>query len=105
MSLKHIIEGFRNHLIPPAELKEKIQEVSDKRMAICNPCDFNSDNAKRAGKKIKYPWRPDTHCILCDCNLIAKSKALSDACPIKKWLAETDEATAEELKKQLSDDD
>jgi len=90
----HIYEGWRNHLIPPNELKAKILETADERMAICNACEYNSKVAKRRG-----PAR----CMDCGCPLIAKTKCLSCYCelPSPRW----DAVLTEEQDEILNNDD
>lgn len=78
MNFKQIYEGWRNKVIPPANLRKTIQDVSSERLAICNNCVYHSKNHNT-------PMRPDAHCTDCGCNLDAKSKCLSCECPRKKW--------------------
>ena len=77
MLILKIIEGWRNQIAPPEELKEVIKEVSSERLVICNDCPFHSKNFKSL--------RPDAHCTKCSCTLSAKTKCLSCECPEKKW--------------------
>ena len=80
MSIKHIYEGWRNHLLPPGAMKELITKVSDERLEICRACPFHSSN------KVGYEtMRIDEHCTKCGCPLIAKTKSLSSSCPVNKW--------------------
>lgn len=77
MSLKisEIIEGWRNKLVPPEELKDIITVVSKNRNIICMNCKFHS--------RFHYtPLRPDDHCTHCGCTLSAKTKCLSCSCPL-----------------------
>ena len=87
LNFKEIIEGWRNHLVPPVELKEMIDGVARERMIICNGCPLQSDNAKAAGtyNGIRF----DLHCTKCGCPLAAKTKSLSSSCPIGNWTAIT----------------
>ena len=78
LNFKQIYEGWRNKIVPPAELRDTIQQVSAERIAICNSCVFHSKNHDT-------PLRPDDHCTNCGCNLDAKTKCLSCDCPIRKW--------------------
>ena len=79
--LGQIIEGWRNKIIPPEDLKSIIDKVSLHRIVICNECEFHSKNHDR-------PLRPDAHCTKCGCTLSAKTKCLSCKCPLNKpkWL-------------------
>jgi hypothetical protein len=36
-----IYEGWRNKLIPPAHLKDIIEETAKERMEICNGCELS----------------------------------------------------------------
>lgn len=93
MKIKEILEGWRNHLIPPSDIRDKIEEVSKQRLSICRGCEFNSENAKKNGY---VTMRPDEFCVSCGCPLITKTKCLSCECPLKKWLAlATDEEDSE----------
>jgi hypothetical protein len=77
-----IYEGWRNHLFPPEKIRLLILEVSEERLSICDECKFNSANIKKKNK-----LRPDIHCTLCECTLLAKTKCLSCECPKKFWTA------------------
>lgn len=76
MNIEEIISGWRNHIIPPKELKEFISKVSEERLSICKACEFNS-----TPDKIKFYSR----CKVCKCPLIQKSKSLKSKCPVDKW--------------------
>lgn len=93
INLLHIIEGWRNHLIPPEVLKQKILEVSNERLAICRKCEHNSINAPA------HTWVNDIyeHCTNCGCPLIAKTKCLSAGCELKRWDAIITEEEEETL--------
>ena len=79
INLSQIYEGWRNNLIPPADLKAQIIEVGKNRMKICLECDQHSMYHKTN--------RPDDHCTNCGCTLSAKTKCLSCSCPLNKWQA------------------
>jgi hypothetical protein len=78
MKIKHLIEGWRNNILPPKEQAELIAKVSHTRMSICNQCEHHSKNHNT-------PLRPDDHCVECGCTLAAKTKCLDCDCPLKKW--------------------
>jgi hypothetical protein len=80
MKLSEIYEGWKNHLSPSKYLKEKIAEVSAKRLEICRSCPFHSS--------FHTTGRPDEHCTDCGCTLLPKTKCLSCSCPQNKWGAE-----------------
>lgn len=77
--IQQIIEGWRNHVVPPEELKEVIKITSEERMNICNDCEHISTKHSSI--------RLDVHCTNCGCTLSAKTKCLSCNCPLNKWTA------------------
>ena len=79
INVGQIYEGWKNKLLPDADMVEQIELVSTERMAICDACPNHSSNHKTT--------RPDAHCVSCGCTLSAKTKCLSCTCPINKWLA------------------
>lgn len=79
MKLRHLIEGWRNNILPPRDKADLINQVSQSRMNKCNQCEKHSKNHST-------PLRPDDHCVECGCNLNAKTKCLDCDCPLKKWL-------------------
>ena len=87
--VKQIIEGWRNNIIPPEELKDVIAVTSKERMEICNNCEHVSTKHKTL--------RLDVHCTNCGCTLSAKTKCLSCSCPLNKWKA----VISEEQQKQI----
>jgi len=95
INFSQIYEGWRNKLIPPADMKDMIQQVSKERVTICNDCPFHSKNHST-------PLRPDAHCTDCGCNLEAKSACLSCSCPQDKWLAVVDQDEEEQLKSNIN---
>lgn len=103
LNFKEIIEGWRNHLVPPKDLKEFITEVSEDRLSICAGCPFQSDNARVNGQNI---FRMDLHCTKCGCPLAAKTKSLSSKCPLypPKWDAVTTDAERYEIEQQINKD-
>ena len=80
MNIKKVYEGWRNHLFPPALLKEAIIKISTKRRNICSSCEFNSVNRSPS-------LRMDEHCSVCGCTLVALTKCLSCYCEKHKWEA------------------
>lgn len=84
INFSQIYEGWKNNLFPADDMKERIRQIGQERMAICNKCEWCSIN------KPKKPRRFDKHCTHCGCVLSAKTKCLSCACPIEKWGAEID---------------
>ena len=77
INFAQIWEGWRNLLIPPAEMKEQIKALAAERTAICEGCGFHSDNQMEAN-----PLRPDKHCTECGCTISAKVSCLSCECPL-----------------------
>lgn len=78
MDIKKIYEGWKNHILP--KNKDFINQISNKRLAICNDCEYHSKNHKSI--------RIDTHCTNCGCTLSAKTKCLTCECPLQKWISE-----------------
>lgn len=98
MNLTKIYEGWKNKLFPDEELKERIEEVSKKRMEICNGCFYHSSN--RPGYR---SLRPDAHCTDCGCTLSAKTACLSCGCPREYWKAEMTKEQENELDEQAGE--
>lgn len=96
-NISAIVEGWRNHLAPPEEMKAVIEEVSKQRLAICTPCEENSRNRK------PNPEGKLGHCKQCHCPLTPKSKALNHACPLGKWEAYLSDKERKELDEQLKE--
>ena len=90
LNFREIYEGWRNHLVPPEELKQTIADVSRKRLEVCRACPFHSS-------KHNTPLRPDEHCTDCGCPLRAKTKCLSCGCDQHYWEAEITEEEEEEI--------
>jgi hypothetical protein len=97
INLSEIYEGWRNKLVPPAHLKEVIDNTVEKRMRICSGCEHYSENAKKQGYDTK---RRDVHCTDCGCTLSAKTACLSCECPKKKWEASLSYEQQKEIEKQ-----
>lgn len=90
LKFSQIYEGWRNNLLPPKHLEEKIKEVGEERINICLNCKHHSKNHKTV--------RPDDHCTHCGCTLAAKTKCLSCSCPIGKWKEVLTSEQEDELK-------
>lgn len=73
MKFNQILEGWRNHLIPPKDLKQLIEDVSEERLSKCLNCPFNSTCGE---------IKSTSYCKACGCNLKAKTKCLSCECGI-----------------------
>jgi hypothetical protein len=71
-----------------------IEETSEERINICLTCPHHS--------KWHKTLRPDDHCTNCGCTLAAKTKCLSCACPLNKWMAVLTEEDEETLKTQIN---
>lgn len=94
MRISEIYEGWKNQLLPPKKLKAMIGRVSRNRRAICNVCAHHS--------MFHNTLRPDVHCTLCLCTLIAKTKCLSCYCPDDppRWGAILTDEQEEEMKNE-----
>lgn len=97
MNLSNVYEGWRNKLIPPAYLKEVIDNTVAERMEICKQCEHYSENAKGRGYNT---IRRDIHCTNCGCTLSAKTACLSCECPLQKWMAALSYNEQQELEKK-----
>lgn len=89
MEFNKILEGWRNHLFPPQEIKDFVHKISEERLAICKTCPNNS-----TPDRIKM----FSFCKNCGCPLIQKSKSLSSECPVKNWLAIATPEEQEEIR-------
>ena len=95
INFAQIYEGWRNNLVPPADLKTQIIEVGKERTKICLECEHHSMYHKTN--------RPDDHCTQCGCTLSAKTKCLSCSCPVNKWLAVLESPEIEQEVKNAAD--
>jgi len=100
LNFKEIFEGWRNDLLPPAELKETIERVRQERMLICQGCEFNSNLARQLHGYTSI--RTDYHCTECGCPLKKKTACLSCSCPLNKWLAEVTEEEDDKISEQIN---
>jgi hypothetical protein len=103
MSLFQIYEGWKNKLIPAADMKEKIATVSNMRMEICQNCPDYSENKKKLSGGL-HKLRPDIHCTRCGCTLSAKTKCLSCNCPLEKWGALMKDEQYDEILNELKNE-
>lgn len=99
IDFEKVYEGWRNHLFPPAYLKEMITKVAAERIAICEECYYHS--------KHHPSFRPDAHCTECLCTLSAKTKCLSCECPLQepKWKAVVTEEEEEIMESTLENEE
>jgi transcription elongation factor Elf1 len=88
-------------LIPPAKLRETIEQTANERISICSKCTYNSDTKKKLGYST---IRLDFHCTHCGCTLSAKTRCLSCSCPINLWKAVLDNTQEEQINKELHDE-
>jgi hypothetical protein len=77
INLLQIMEGWRNKLVPPEELRDIIAAATKERLAICRECPFHSSKLNT--------MRLDEHCAHCGCTLSAKTACLTCMCPTAKW--------------------
>lgn len=87
--LNQIKEGWMNHLFPPKEIKELIEQTSEERLTICKTCEHYKENGVYK------------HCGKCGCAFPAKTKCLSCNCPEGKWSAILEREIEDSLKKQI----
>jgi hypothetical protein len=88
-----ILEGWRNDLFPPEQLKEIIIKTQEERLSICKDCTHNSTN----GKITAF-----SYCKDCGCPLKKKTACLSCNCPISKWDAIVTKEEDENIKKTIN---
>ena len=93
INVGEIYEGWKNKLLPDADMKEQIELVSAERMTICDSCVNHSKNHKTV--------RPDAHCVSCGGTLSAKTKCLSCSCPINKWTAVLNDDQQDKLEEEF----
>lgn len=96
-----ILEGIRNTVYPPENLKELIAETVKFRQNICNSCPHMSLNAKiNNGYESQ---RFDDHCTLCGCNIQLKSASLNSSCPDdpKRWNAVVSDQEFSDIKQVI----
>lgn len=98
ISIKGILEGAWNSIF----VKEEIEKVAKERQDVCAGCSMNSDHAKRFNKYKTF--RPDYHCVSCGCNIVMKTRAMAEHCPLGKWLAQMSQEEEYELTKKLEED-
>ena len=75
---KQIYEGIKNSVMRD----EYVEDVSAKRMALCNEC----SEIDLKGSKCEMPGTQPC-CGNCGCSLAFKTRALSSECPIGEWPA------------------
>jgi hypothetical protein len=85
---KQIIEGITNTVIKD----QFVEHVSQLRMEICNTC----PDKDIVGEECVMPGTQPC-CSLCGCSLSFKTRALSTACPAKKWASIVSEKKEDEL--------
>lgn len=95
MKWSEILEGWRNDLFPPAQLKELIEQTQKERLAICLNCPYNSTEGK-------IMWR--STCKKCGCPLKKKTACLKCQCPIEKWMAEMDVDAEQKILKTINNE-
>jgi hypothetical protein len=95
IDFKGIMEGVWNSIF----IKQQVEIISGDRLAICKGCSLNSDHQKKFNNYRTF--RPDFHCTDCGCNLVTKTRAMSQNCPKGKWLAQMTEEQEHELNRKL----
>ena len=75
---KQIYEGIKNSVMRD----EYVEDVSAKRIAICNEC----SEIDLKGSKCEMPGTQPC-CGNCGCSLAFKTRALSAECPLGEWQA------------------
>lgn len=98
INFAQIYEGWKNKLIPPANMKNFIELTSKDRTDVCLQCEHHSENKKKNGYRTV---RLDHHCTDCGCTLAAKTRCLSCECPLKKWTAVLNQEEEYTFKKEV----
>ena len=73
---KKILEGMMNDFFR----KEHVEEIAEKRLAICNNC----EHLDTEGSKCFMPGTQPC-CALCGCKLKWKVRCLSEKCDDNRW--------------------
>jgi len=82
-----IMEGIKNALV-----RDKyVETIHDKRMKICNACEFMGDKCMVPGT--------GPCCNDCGCSLSFATRSLSYDCPKGKWKAVLSQEQEDELEK------
>ena len=90
-----VLEGWRNKLVPPSNLKQLIEITAEQRLKVCGACHYHSKNHRSV--------RPDAHCTNCGCTLEAKTRCLSCRCPLDKWIEVATSEQDQEINKAIRD--
>lgn len=78
-NLDKVIEGLSNQIrMEIGTIPKEDEEIIIGRRLICSQCPFNSVNAVKLGTYATK--RTDPHCILCGCNINAKTASLESDC-------------------------
>lgn len=85
IKINNILKGWGNYIADEiGVLSPEIQQISAKRLSICNKCLIRQGlicNSSRKAKNIKTGVRT----YGCGCVLTAKTKVLEESCPLDKW--------------------
>ena len=96
MEWKQILEGWRNHLFPPSELKKLIRQTQEDRLNICLNCPFNSTKGR---------INMFSKCNDCGCPLKQKTACLHCKCPQDKWLPIAEKEQSEAINEYIKTKD
>lgn len=83
MELKEIAKGWIDFVYAPEENKP----VIEKRLAICNDCEYKVQLSKTAINIITMVHEKASiyKCGKCNCPLAGKSANMESKCPLGKW--------------------
>jgi hypothetical protein len=73
-----ILEGIKNNIFKNAD----VENIAAERMSICETCPY----LDKSGSHCMVPGT-EPCCGLCGCSLTIKTRALSAACDIHKWMS------------------
>lgn len=89
-----ILEGIVNEVrMEMGTFPSDEQDEVIRRRAICAGCPYFSENAKKS--ELYATMRTDEHCIMCGCNIKAKTACLTCNCGIEKYNRTHPESTLE----------
>lgn len=108
-NIHQIIEGWKNHLFPDSELKNKINEISKERLYKCKTCKFNSTpgnitNTSRC-KACGCLLKPKSKCLSCNCGIeVYNSTNPNETLPLL-WTAILDKEIDQDIRVKLQNND
>jgi hypothetical protein len=96
MNLKHVYEGWKNHLAPEKQDEDAINTLFNYRMSVCKSCVGFDESGEGCTIPFTGPCCNKNKVVGviaqkeikgCGCALNAKLKCFACACPVNKWKA------------------